>query len=259
LQVDLRDSSGTLIQSFATGSLSDAWVTQSFTVTNSISSYTGLRLEIIDVRDGGGAGRGLDVSWVEFEIPDAAPTFDITGGTTTPMQTTSGTMTFVASAPTFDITGAVTTPIQVGSGTIDFVKPIYEIDGAVTIPIQIISGAADFVKPIYTIDGAVTIPIQVGSGTATFGSPSFDINGAVNIPMQTVSGTADFVKPIYSITGGVTTPIATVSGTATTGAVTGLQAAYWDGTQYRQGTLKVYHNSEWKNINLQRYKNGQWH
>jgi hypothetical protein len=242
--------------------LTDTMNTFSITITGTVTDYSNLSLELISTGTVTGAGTGrrtVEVSWVEFEIPDAPAAFDITGATTTPMQVGAGTATFVAASASYDITGAVTTPMQVGSGTMDFVKPIYEINGGVTIPIQSVAGGAEFVKPIYDVNGGVTTPFQTVASTASFGAPSYDLSGGVTTPTQEVSGTGAFVKPTYEASGAVNTPMQLVGGTITTGSVTGLQAAYWDGSQFRQGVLKVYSDSEWKNVNLQQYKNGQWH
>jgi hypothetical protein len=73
LAVRLLTSADVEIATYDSGSINETLTTYSFTVSASISSYSGLRLEISDLRGGGGASRGLVVTNAEFEIPDAAP------------------------------------------------------------------------------------------------------------------------------------------------------------------------------------------
>jgi hypothetical protein len=235
LVVVLQDSSGTTIQSFTGVAITSATFDNfTFTVTNSISSYSSLRLRIYDERGGGGTSRFLQVSNAFFTIPDAAPTFDISGGSTISNQTNSGTMTFVAVSNDREISGGSTISNQTSSGTIEFVSPTFDISGG------------------------STISNQTNAGTMTFGSPQFDISGGSEISNQTTSGNATFVAPEFEINGGSAISNQTSIGTISTASFSGLQAAHYMNGAFTLGIIKVYSGGSWKNVNLYRYKYNKW-
>lgn len=73
LDVELLDSSSTLIQSFTTAALTDTITQYEFTVTNSIASYSGLRIRIINQHTGGVGARISQVHEAWLEVPDGDP------------------------------------------------------------------------------------------------------------------------------------------------------------------------------------------
>lgn len=73
ISVALLDSSGTVIQSFTTANLTGTITQYEFTVTNAISSYTGLRIRIINNHLGGIGARSTRVAEAWLEIPDGDP------------------------------------------------------------------------------------------------------------------------------------------------------------------------------------------
>lgn len=70
INVQLREGT-TQIHLWTHSDVSDLWVPASQTVTGSITDYSNLNMRAWGVTTGGGAGRRAQVSWFEFEIPNA--------------------------------------------------------------------------------------------------------------------------------------------------------------------------------------------
>lgn len=259
LVVELRNSAGTLIQAFTGVAITAATFENfTFTVTNSISSYTGLQLSIYDERGGGGAGRFLDVSDAFFTIPDAAPTYTINGGVTDGGETVSSTATFEAADNDREINGGVTDGNETVSSTATFEKPIFELNGGVTDGSETVSGTATFGAPQFELNGGVVDGSETVSSTAEFVKPVYELTGGVVDGNETVSATAIFSFLQYEINGGVTDSNEIVEGTISTAEPSGLIAAHYMNGAFALGRIKVYSGGSWKNVKLYRYKYNKW-
>lgn len=75
-RINLLDNLDNLIQQFNTGPLGNTFTTFAFNITNPITDYSNLRIQILDIRSGGGAGRGLVFAWINFSIPSAVAGYE---------------------------------------------------------------------------------------------------------------------------------------------------------------------------------------
>jgi hypothetical protein len=206
---------------------------------DSITNYSNLRLRFSGSH---AAGETIDVSWAEFEVPDAPLVFNISGDANGLLGTTTGTATFVAANNDRELTGAVNGLIGTTSGTATHTPPLFELTGSVNGLLGTASGTiensgltftlsgavngllgaaestAEFVKPVFSLSGDITGLMATAMGTATFAPPTFTLSGSTNGLLGTVSATAETTKPAYELSGEVNGLMATATGEAVFGA-----------------------------------------
>jgi len=218
LNYNLKQGSTSVQSGTVQATLPTTFTTYSITITGTVTNYSNLSVELISTGTVGGSTGNravVDVSWVEFEIPDAPPTYTITGTVGGLLGATSGTATFVGASNDRDITGTVTGLLGSTSGSSTFEKPIFSIDGTVNGLLGSTNGNATFVAPIYEIDGSVLGLLGSVSGSSTFEKPIFTINGDVNGLLGSVSGNAENTVSGFIINGSVSGLLGSADGTST--------------------------------------------